>query len=358
MEVDFTKECRIVQCRYPRKFAPEQYAQLIKRGILFKFAYPIVYSVLHVANIVYKLFCRRKHILREQYDLAIAFSGHFNDLTFVKYGFVRARKKMCWLHGSIMDYALISDGFLNLYQKIQNLVVLSDDYQGEVLLRNRQLKLNIHKIYNPSFISERKIDWAMVEKLQQQYGKFLLMVGRLAPDKDQRMLIRALEYLIGTYRFSEKLLLVGDGSMRDELEQYVNEHGLADQVIFAGNCDDVQNYYKAAYLFVHSSPAEGLPTTLIEALFYRLPIVSTDSRPGVPEILQKGKYGKIVPVGDWKSFGEAVYLMYKNEEVYQQMKNVGAERAQAFLPIQIKMELEKMIASIFEDIDNTVIAKS
>ena len=85
---------------------------------------------------------------------------------------------MCWLHGALYSYFLISYGYMKLYEKIYNLIVLVDDAQEEVLSYNRKLKLNIHKLYNPTFIKSREIDCTHVEELKSKYGKFVLMVSR------------------------------------------------------------------------------------------------------------------------------------------------------------------------------------
>lgn len=76
------------------------------------------------------------------------------------------------------------------------------------------------------------------------------MVGRIENDKDQLTLIKAVEYIKNIYGFKEKLVLVGDGKKRYELEKYVFDHRLQDSIVFEGNRNDVQNYYKAAYLLL------------------------------------------------------------------------------------------------------------
>ena len=214
MEKEYRNECNIIHINFPRKLAPEQCTKLIKYNILGQFIYSFVYIVMLLINFLYKIICHRRRILKQKYDLAIAFSGHYNDLTFVASGFVKCKKKMCWLHGALYGYVLISDGFLNLYKKIKNLVVLVDIFQDEVLITNKQLSLNIYKLYNPSFIAEKEIDNVKVLQLKKKYGSFVMMVGRIAEDKDQLTLIKAIEYIKKKYKFQEKLVLVGDGIKR------------------------------------------------------------------------------------------------------------------------------------------------
>ena len=94
MEKEYRNECDIIPINFPRKLAPEQYTKLIKNNILGQFVYSFVYIAMLLINFLYKIIYHHRHILKQKYDLAIAFSGHYNDLTFVASGFVKCKKKM------------------------------------------------------------------------------------------------------------------------------------------------------------------------------------------------------------------------------------------------------------------------
>lgn len=344
MEKEFDNNVKIVHINFPRYMAPEIFSKYSKRGFGFKLLYPCAYAVVTCIDILYKVLLKISAKLSENYDIVIAFSGHYNDLTFVSKKYLKGFKRICWLHGALYGYAIISDGYLNLYNKIKNLVVLNDILQEEVLITNKQLKgLNIKKMYNPSFIAFRQVDNMKVALLKEKYGHFLMMVGRLDKQKDQLSIIKSLEYIREKYGFSEKLLLVGDGNTRQLLEEYVIRHNLQNSVFFEGNRRDVQNYYAASYLFTHASPLDGLPTTLIEALYFEVPIVATDSIPGVREILGNNQYGVITPIGDFKQMGEEIYKMYMNSDVYNEYKMKSKERFLDFSPEKIMQELQNNI---------------
>lgn len=345
-ECELPDNVELLHIPFPRKLVPEQYAQLIKNGFVGKCVYLIASIVLSVVDGLYKILSKTQKGLREKYDLSIAFSGHFNDLTFVASNFINASKKACWLHGGIYGYAIISHGYLNLYKKIKNLVVLSDEHEIEVFRGNKQMAVKTYKLYNPSYISTRILDQNKIKELKKKYGNYLIMVGRMADDKDQLTIIKALQYIQDKYNFSEKLVFVGAGPNKSKLEQYVKEHSLEDTIFFVGSQMDVQNYYVAAKLFVHSSPAEGLPTTIIEALYFGLPIVATTSLPGVREILQDGKYGIQTDVGDCQQLGEEIYRIYKDQELYERYSSIGKLRAKDFLPETIKRQLKIVLDDI------------
>lgn len=107
-------------------------------------------------------------------------------------------------------------------------------------------------------------------------GDFLFLnVGRLTPAKDQRTLISAFQGVVMKYP-TVKLLIVGEGELREELEQQISHLNLEQQVILAGNQQHVEVYYNAADCFVLSSAWEGFPMVLLEAMSCGLPVVTTN----------------------------------------------------------------------------------
>ena len=85
---------------------------------------------------------------RPCYDVAVGFSGHYNDLSFVAYNFIRSKRKIAWLHGALYQYIMSSQGFETLYKKIKNLVVLVGDGQEEVFAVHKDdgFDFNVTKI--------------------------------------------------------------------------------------------------------------------------------------------------------------------------------------------------------------------
>lgn len=346
LEKEIESSVKIKHCKLARKMCPDFYTSLVKRWKYGKYVYMPVYMGLSVLNFFYRLLKGEK---KEKYDVAIAFSGHFNDLTFVDKNYVKAKKKVCWLHGGLLDYALISDGYLLLYNRIKNLVTLSSFYQDGVLSVNRFLKdLNIRKIYNPTYVGERKVDSSYVAELKEKYGDFILMVGRITKEKDHRTVIRAAKVLKEKYHVHNKIVFVGDGAERDAVQQYANEMGMKEQIVFEGSRYDVQNYYAAARILVHSSPAEGLPTVLLEAMSFGVPIVATNSLPGVAEILEGSKDGMVCEVGDENVMAEHIHKLLNDEELRENYIKLGERRIQDFKPDCIAGQLEEYLECILK----------
>lgn len=128
--------------------------------------------------------------------------------------------------------------------------------------------------------------------------------GRLTSQKDFPNLIRAFASVRRTR--PAHLLILGEGEDRPQLEALVGQMGLTADVSLPGFQENATAYIAASAVFVLSSAWEGLPTVLIEALAIGTPVVSTDCPSGPREILQEGRLGALVPVGDSAALAEAM----------------------------------------------------
>lgn len=135
-------------------------------------------------------------------------------------------------------------------------------------------------------------------------GPVLLSAGRLEAQKDFTTLLRALALL--RENVPARLLLLGQGSQRSLLEAEAERLGIADAVSFEGFQANPMGYMRQADLYVLSSKNEGLPNALLQAMACGCPVVATDCPSGPREILEGGKYGALVPVGDAAALSEAV----------------------------------------------------
>lgn len=132
----------------------------------------------------------------------------------------------------------------------------------------------------------------------------ILGVGRLTKQKDFPTLIRA--FALVRKERPARLMILGEGEDRPQLEALVWELGLEEDVALPGFVDNPYKYMKRAAVFVLSSAWEGLPTVLIEALALGTPVVSTNCLSGPAEILEGGRWGSLVPAGDESRLAGAV----------------------------------------------------
>jgi glycosyltransferase involved in cell wall biosynthesis len=124
----------------------------------------------------------------------------------------------------------------------------------------------------------------------------LLGVGRLEPQKDFPNLIRAFARV--RERHPCRLMILGEGALRAELQGLADRLGVGADLAMPGFVRNPYRYMRAASLFVLSSRWEGSPNGLTEALAVGTPVVATDCPNGPNEILQKGRLGPLVPMGD------------------------------------------------------------
>lgn len=131
---------------------------------------------------------------------------------------------------------------------------------------------------------------------RQRDAPLIIAAGALEPWKGFRDLIVAMKRL--TDERPSRLVVLGDGSQRGELEALVADLGMRDRVKLPGYVANPLKYFRRADVFVLSSYVEGLPNVLVEAMMCGCTPVATNCPTGPREVLQDGKYGYLVQVGD------------------------------------------------------------
>lgn len=132
----------------------------------------------------------------------------------------------------------------------------------------------------------------------------LVAAGRLAPWKGFMDLIEAMAILVSVRPL--RLVLLGDGPLRGELLQRIGALGLTDSVDLVGYVDNPLKYFARSDVFVLSSHVEGMPNVLVEAMMCGCTPVATDCPTGPRELLQGGRYGYLVPVGDPQALADGI----------------------------------------------------
>ncbi len=325
-------DVRIVHYNFPLNAAPTRYYIGIKAYKFGKYLFPFIYAEKKIELFFRRLFFKKEEI----YDIAIAFGGHYNDLTFVADNFLKAKKKLCWTHGALYQNFVCSDGFVESYLKIKNIIVLNETAQEEVIAANHYLhlekNLSIHKLYNPIKMEGKELDNQKVQQLKEQFGDFMIMVARLNyPHKDQYTVMDAVKILNEKYNLHKNVVFLGDGPDRGNYEQYAHTIGIEEQCFFVGAHNDVQNYYAAAHMLVHSSIAfEGMPLILVEAMYYDIPVISTDTMVGPRDVLGNDEFGLLCEVKNPFDMASKMYRLYSDNNLYEHYVNQGKIRRQDF----------------------------
>jgi glycosyltransferase involved in cell wall biosynthesis len=132
----------------------------------------------------------------------------------------------------------------------------------------------------------------------------ILGAGRLTAQKDFETLIRAFALLRS--RRDARLVILGEGPDRGKLESLVEQLGLRQHVVLPGFHENPFAFMRAADLFVLSSRYEGMPGVMVQAMACGTPVVSTDCPTGPAELLEGGRWGRLVPMGDPVALAEAM----------------------------------------------------
>jgi len=238
-----------------------------------------VLSTMTGTNLLAVLACKRSHarvrlVLREASSLINA-RGFFK------------RKAMRWLYRRADMVVAVSRG-------------VAEDLRGLGIPGD-----HVHVIHNPVDPGRLRHLARVGPVLPSLDGvPYVIALGRLTEAKDYPALLRA--YALSQVRHSHRLVIVGEGEERANLERLILELGIADRVLLAGALDNPFRVLAGAALLVLSSRWEGYPNVLLEAFALNVPVVATDCRHGPRELLDGGSRGRLVPLGDAAALAHAI----------------------------------------------------
>lgn len=193
------------------------------------------------------------------------------------------------------------------YRWADAIVVVSRGVMEDLISTTKIPREKVRVIYNPVVTPELLA--RAEEPLEHPWfaggePPVILGVGRLVRQKDFATLIRA--FALVRMEQPVRLIIIGEGEERDKLEALLRTLGLEQDVALPGFVENPYKYMKRAAVFVLSSRYEGLSNVLVEAMAVGTPVVSTDCPSGPMEILESGRWGKLVPVGDIQAMAAAV----------------------------------------------------
>jgi glycosyltransferase involved in cell wall biosynthesis len=180
----------------------------------------------------------------------------------------------------------------------------ADPWLSSEMVKNKKLAIISNGIEVDCWKRVDDIRNAMRAQLRLTNEFLWLSVGRLDPVKDHSTLVRALALLPSEAR----LMIIGDGQLKERLRALGHQLGLGDRVQFPGFQTEVLPWMCAADGFVLSSRWEGLPIALLEASACRLPVIVTDI-PGAREALPDLRGNQTAPVGDEKALAAAMQAL-------------------------------------------------
>ena len=194
-----------------------------------------------------------------------------------------------------------------LYPTADGICTVSQAASNDLAAFAGLAKDRVQTIYNPfdlECIARRAAEPLDHPWLAASQCPVVLAIGRLTEQKDYPTLLKAFARL--QKQQPVRLVILGEGEQRPALEALVHELGLSDAVHLPGFVPNPMAWSARCSLFVLSSRWEGLPGVLIEAMACGAPVVSTNCPSGPDEILEGGRWGKLVPVGDVEALASAM----------------------------------------------------
>jgi glycosyltransferase involved in cell wall biosynthesis len=218
---------------------------------------------------------------------------------------LRARRAILCFHGFFPSEPQRLSRWANrltpLLTRITGRAVAVSDGLREALIRDHGAEpRRTQRIHNP--VDPLGAPANLSREALAARAPIVLFVGRLVADKDLPTLIDAFRRVTHP---EARLDIVGDGPLREEIEARVAAHGLGDRVRFRGYIADPSEAYRRARCLVLTSRFESFGNAVAEGLAHGLPVVTT-SAAGPVEIVEQGRYGTVVPIGDAAAVARAI----------------------------------------------------
>jgi len=280
-------------------------------------------------NFPLKLIVRNKII--KHYNVGVCFSdGILTDI--MLFAKDRVDNKISWVHSCYKSQIDLKNVYTsnyikmllkNRYSQLNNLVFVSTNSRKEFEeLFGHPTKM--HTIYN-LFDYEEVIKKGNEQITQNQDDEIIKIVaiGRLAKVKEYSRLLSAAK-ILSQKKLKFKILIVGDGILKNELLSLRDSFSLKDQVDFLGLKLNPYPYLKNSNILALTSSSEAFPTVLIEAMILGVPIVATKCS-GCVEITENGKYG-LLSEHSAEDIADKIEQMITNPQLRQYYAELAKER--------------------------------
>ena len=288
-----------------------------------------------------------KWFVKEKYDIEIAFI-HGWSTKFISASNNKKSKKIAWVHVDLVTWNKVDAVFKNLehhknaYSKFDEVLCVSKTVKEGI--ENKYGVKNAKILYNP--IDRDKILELSNEEMdiRNDSNKIkLISVGRLSEQKGYDRLLKVFNKL-NKELFNLELTLVGNGEKYNELDKYIKEKGLENNVSLLGYKENPYKYMKASDLFVCSSLSEGFSLVIGEAMAVGIPVISVDCS-GTNEWLEFGKYGKVVENNE-EALYQGIKELILNNDLYKKYKEMAIERGNMFSIKDFIEYVEKLLDEI------------
>jgi glycosyltransferase involved in cell wall biosynthesis len=204
----------------------------------------------------------------------------------------------------------------------------------------------VKTIYNPVVTGdfERLIQHNLPSLYPKDTPLRLIASGRFVKQKDYPTMMKALAYYKEHYG-DFHLVILGDGPLKNDVIKLARSLNINQHISLIGFVDNPLACLKQADIFILSSAWEGFCNVIVEALYCGLKIVSTDCPSGPAEILEKGKYGRLVPVGEPELLAKAIHIAAESEI----NPDLQRRRAMDFTAGEITKKFKRVFHGVLND---------
>lgn len=286
---------------------------------------------------------RRLNKIKKEYkpDVVIAFMPLSSYIALLSKKIVKTKTIISIRNDPKIEYSSKFDYILMklLYNKADGTVFQTEEAKQYFNASIQEKSIIIPNPINEDFIRK---------SFDGERNKEIVSVGRLEEQKQQKMLITAFNMIKDNYT-EYKLRIFGEGQLRKELEDYIEQLNLNGRVLLPGKSDNIKDDIYKSEMFVLSSSYEGMPNSLMEAMALGLPVISTDCPCGGPRFLIKDNInGILVENGNIEQMANAMKYLLDNKEVASEYGKKATEIAITLNPKVINKNWEDYIYKIVQ----------
>ena len=286
-------------------------------GLSILFIY-IISKLMKDISIYYKYILRNVDIVNDEYDIAIAYAGPMDFISYFVTNKIKSKKRIQWIHFDITKIGFNINFAKRIYDKFDKVFVVSNEGKDKLINFLPSLKDKTEVFFNI-------ISCKMIEKMSYEGEGFsddfdgtrILTVGRLSKEKGQDLIIPVLKKLKEN-GYKVRWYCIGDGPAKKEYEKLVDKLNIKDDFIFLGSKLNPYTYMKECNIYVQPSKHEGYCITLGEARCFNNPIVTTNFT-GANEQIDDEKIGLICDISEWEIY-KSIKRLLDDRELYEKLK--------------------------------------
>ncbi|MGY3945574.1 glycosyltransferase [Aeromonas tecta] len=291
----------------------------LRRGIIYSLKkrwYSLILAKAWLANV----------LIPDYFDVGVSFLE--GDASLLLSYLNGPQKKIAWVHIDLERHHTLPRTLEKVvYEGMDEVVCVSEGVRQSILNLHPALESNISVIYNP--IDTSYIAAKGKESIKVGDGLNVLAIGRLLNSQKAFDLLLAAHHQNIAAGMNYHLTILGEGSDRAVLEQYIQEHQLGGYTSLLGFQDNPYPYITGSDLFVMSSRYEGYPVVLVEAMTLGKAIISTACT-GPKEALNDGEFGYLVPVNDVQALAKGIKTLLEDEGSRERYASLSKHRADIF----------------------------